>query len=387
MNARDEKLPVVGVATMGIACLLSNYGSFWQHYALRRKLRELGFATVRLSRSDDRARFSQAVYNNLYAIAANVKRIVLRRANRNELNRQERAHFKGYWKFRREFGELIAAPAEDWTSRELKAAIAGGDQVFCDCTPVSWLRTVPQGVLKLSYSASTDWLNVLKDKQWLENAATALQVFKAVGVRERLGAVGLNNALEQSVPAESVPDPVLLLKRDEWNELAIPARFDGGGAFLFVYLVNIRSYEEFNLAKLEKIAASLGVGLKICGIQGTAQFIPDQYRVVPSPTEFLALVKNAAYVLTNSFHGTVFAALFSRRFAAIRQPANRASGNVRIEEFLADLDLSARYLAPDESTENIVSMLSRSYDQSAINVELEAMSNRGSSWLADKLKT
>jgi len=42
-GVKDRKqAPLIGIATMGIACLLSNYGSFWQHYALRRKLKTQG---------------------------------------------------------------------------------------------------------------------------------------------------------------------------------------------------------------------------------------------------------------------------------------------------------------------------------------------------------
>ena len=35
------------------------------------------------------------------------------------------------------------------------------------------------------------------------------------------------------------------------------------------------------------------------------------------PSEFLSYIKNAAYVITDSFHGTVFSVLFNKQFCRL----------------------------------------------------------------------
>ena len=61
------------------------------------------------------------------------------------------------------------------------------------------------------------------------------------------------------------------------------------------------------------------------------------------PAEFLGLFQNAAYVVTNSFHGTVFSAIFQTDFEVFRRDRedDPASRNSRIDNLLRQLELDS----------------------------------------------
>ena len=64
--------------------------------------------------------------------------------------------------------------------------------------------------------------------------------------------------------------------------------------------------------------------------------------------EFLSYINNAEYVVTNSYHGTIFSLLFNKNFYAVKNKG----GNVRIENLLDLLNLEKRYIEKKEETDN-----------------------------------
>jgi hypothetical protein len=56
------------------------------------------------------------------------------------------------------------------------------------------------------------------------------------------------------------------------------------------------------------------------------------------PSEFLTYVRDAAWVLTNSFHGTVFSILFQKKFYSVY------GTNGRIEHLLQVLGLEEQHI-------------------------------------------
>jgi coenzyme F420-reducing hydrogenase beta subunit len=131
----------------------------------------------------------------------------------------------------------------------------------------------------------------------------------------------------------SVLDPTLLLEAAEWDCEAVPP--EGGGDYIFTYNIG-------GDAELEKSAASLAKSFA-CSIKTVSYSENDD----AGPREFLGLIKNAQYVLTNSFHGTAFAILFKKQFYAF--PADKIqsefSKNMRISDLLGKLGLETRLVS------------------------------------------
>lgn len=62
--------------------------------------------------------------------------------------------------------------------------------------------------------------------------------------------------------------------------------------------------------------------------------------VTAGPREFVTYVHNAQFIVTNSFHGTVFSILFRKRFFSVYKQGS----NNRIQDLLDGLSLSDRHL-------------------------------------------
>ena len=67
---------------------------------------------------------------------------------------------------------------------------------------------------------------------------------------------------------------------------------------------------------------------------------PDAQNVLPSPGQWLTLVRKAAFVVTNSFHGICFALNYRRPFLAAQLIGDSAYRNERLISLLQRFDLS-----------------------------------------------
>ena len=77
------------------------------------------------------------------------------------------------------------------------------------------------------------------------------------------------------------------------------------------------------------------------------------------PGEFLALIKNATYVITNSFHGTALSIVYKKEFVTIAH----STRGYRMTELLNKLDLSTRLWDSNVfSIETVISSMNRAED-------------------------
>ena len=141
-----------------------------------------------------------------------------------------------------------------------------------------------------------------------------LQGFSHLSVRESSGRDIVREAAGRE--AQVVLDPTLLLTAEEWSRLA--AERTVRGEYILCYCIS-RS------APLEPYVRRLAeeTGLPIVQLCGTRRKLHPKARLVldAGPAEFLSLFRDAAYVCTNSFHGTVFSVLFQRPFFTAVAPA------------------------------------------------------------------
>ena len=72
-------------------------------------------------------------------------------------------------------------------------------------------------------------------------------------------------------------------------------------------------------------------GLKIYGICRSNLSYTDKNFVFAGPETFVSLVKNASYVISNSFHGTAFAMIYGVPFKVLDRPDGL---NLRMHDLL-----------------------------------------------------
>ena len=127
------------------------------------------------------------------------------------------------------------------------------------------------------------------------------------------------------VPVQKTIDPTLLLNPDEYAEITSDRMIEE--KYLLLYT---RRYN----AKMQRYAEEMARknGWKIVEISLRATNAEKGHIMMykAGVEEFLSLVKNAEYVVTNSFHGLMFSVQFKKQFAIF----SRETGDSKIAEAL-----------------------------------------------------
>ena len=186
---------------------------------------------------------------------------------------------------------------------------------------------------KISY-ASSFGKSKLTDSE-LEIAKKYLSKYNYLSVREKTG-VDVIKAM--GLDAVEVADPTVLAGREVFSELA---KKNSWMDMPYMVLFQITFHQELYEA-CKSIANKNGLKLIL--------LIPDVFQasnldyegkiVLPSVEEWIGYLENAAYVVTDSFHATVFSIMFERPFSSYAM----AGYNGRIYNILNKLDLDKRIL-------------------------------------------
>lgn len=138
-----------------------------------------------------------------------------------------------------------------------------------------------------------------------------LEKFSAISVREEPGKELIKKLTGREVPV--VVDPTLLVRGEEWSELEQEYSVDGE----YILYYTIRRSD--NLLRYCK-ELSVKTGMKVVVVGGNIlkklrnHDKRIEYAVDISPEQWLYLVHHARYVVTNSFHGTVFSINYRKDF-------------------------------------------------------------------------
>lgn len=135
--------------------------------------------------------------------------------------------------------------------------------------------------------------------------------FDILSCREESGASYLSKILSRPIP--TVVDPVFLLKKEEWEDVAVlPKR----KKYLLIYCLS-----KGKRRQLQKIAKEIATkeNLEIVSIENEG------------PREFVGYIIGADFIVTDSFHGTSFSLIFGKRH--ISCVINKAKGT-RIENVM-----------------------------------------------------
>lgn len=127
-----------------------------------------------------------------------------------------------------------------------------------------------------------------------------------ISVREDAGAEIIKDLIDRN--AQVMPDPTLLVNLEEWDKLSIAP--DIKGKYILAYKIT-------KADKLLEFSRMLSKKTKLPIV-----YIPNdlksgsvgKLKTNVGPEEWLGYIKNAEYVVTNSFHGTVFSILFNKKF-------------------------------------------------------------------------
>ena len=215
-----------------------------------------------------------------------------------------------------------------------------------------FLNFVDDDKLKIAYAASVG-------KKWSKDdiyrVKEFLTRFDAIGVREQDTNLQINKEL--SIDSVCVPDPTILIKKDEWKKYIYDIDLSNYVLVYFPYeeiLAAARRYAKLNKKKLVVIR------------QGFNLFNREN-QMIYSPQEFLSYIYYADAVFTDSYHGILFSMYFNKQFWTNNK------GN-RILSLLDYLDLKHCLIENDKEFKNIV-------QYSDVNIKLDKLRNSGINYL------
>ncbi len=220
---------------------------------------------------------------------------------------------------------------------EADIIICGSDQIWNPVLtggsfdPAYFLKFAGNETKKISYGISFGELNIADNAKELSELSEG---FAAISVRERSSAAALTCALKREVSV--VLDPTMLMSEKEY--VSMEAAIKINRPYLLIY--NIQ-----NSALSTEIAIRIArkKGLEIIDISpNPLKRIGNSKKLVSiGPGEFLSYIKKADYIITNSFHGTVFSVIYRKEFLTI--PHSSRSG--RMVDLLNDLGLKERIIS------------------------------------------
>lgn len=249
--------------------------------------------------------------------------------------------------------------------------IAGSDQIWNSdynqgIDPMYYLCFAKEKARKIAYAASCG-KTVFTEEEW-DRVHEYLEGFRGISLRES-SAVPMFEA-HGIAGCEFVLDPTYLLSKREWA--AIETEVKGCPAdYLLVYYLDVDGRDIIQMAG--RIAKKRG--LKLVLIQnGRRKKRTDVDYVVynATPDRYIWLFRNAAFVVTNSFHGVSFSINLERQFVALR----REKYNSRLDSILQAMDLTDRYVTCDFDGE-----IARCIDYGKVNQKKEALLNRSTMFL------
>lgn len=238
------------------------------------------------------------------------------------------------------------------------ALIVGSDQIWNRGLTGGFDRMyfldIPYEGKKIAYAASTS-RKAIADYE-LEYFREVLPKFDALSTRESALAEELRR--EIGIDASWCVDPSLLIKMEDYDEIAWQGHSMAERPFIFAYFV-MEDRELSDVAK--KMAEKKGCGLKELHYY-QREWMDSSYQFADiGPAKFLWYMKNAEVVCTNSFHGTALSIIYRKEFYCVY------GSNARISNLLQDLALESRHVdmeSVDKETNNKI-------DYEAVDVKLD----------------
>jgi len=216
------------------------------------------------------------------------------------------------------------------------AYVVGSDQVWRKPygtvlhNMLSFVRN--KDAIRLSYAASFGQDNLDEYGDRLINQTRLLaKEFTAISVREFSGAE--ISKKYWGIDAEHHIDPTLLIDKKTYSGLIdddkLPTYAPNGK--LFVYVLDVAGDKQGIITKIGKILSLKPFHL----IDGDE----NNGKPMPPVTQWLRSFRDAKYVVTDSFHGTVFSIIFNKPFIAI---GNKERGLARFSSLLRVFGLEDR---------------------------------------------
>lgn len=354
---------------IGLVCnyYMLNYGSLLQCYATQKIMQDMGYdveaiqfenTPTKEGKKQQFLRLQLKQFLNPRAIMKKIERIKNTSVNEYylELRKNRKEKFNQFIEenltLSKAYHNLENVQKDIYNYDEI---VLGSDQLLCPKDILYGyhsLEFVPNDIRKISYAASfglSQLPRLVKKK-----AARDLERFDYFAAREITGAKIYKSLTGKEV--QVVVDPTFLLEKEQWQHRAGDKPIVQG-KYIYCYFIG-DNQEHRNIANKLKEKK----GLKLVTIRHIDDYIATDENFGDiaindaGPKEFINLILNAEYVLTDSFHATIFSIMYHKKFITLNRFADGSKGstNSRIDSLLGKLKLENRRINSIDELDEVI---------------------------------
>ena len=329
----------------------TNYGGVLQAYALQTVISELGFDSKQLrfsktSIDDDSTiiRIKKRMIsllqdiNNIdeliellikicrYSLSL-VYRLVQLPSQKLYINSRRELRRNNFEKFNRKYIESSIVYTNDTIAgsvNDYDIFVCGSDQIWNPSwyTKAYFLSFVPDTCLKIAYAVSIG-VDKLSEEQ-IAFMQTLVNRIQHISVREEKAKELLSDFTDKEV--EWVLDPTLLLTSEEWNSIASTEKIKT--PYVLSYILGNNKQNRTCVSSFAKKMSMKLVTLPFVASNDIRQIFFGDMHSYGGPDSFIALIRDAEYVITDSFHGMVFSILFHKKFVMLKRTNDEKHGSM-----------------------------------------------------------
>lgn len=346
-----------------------NYGSIFTYYGLNRAIEGLGHSVLMVHEPTG--------YNG-YRVQWPDDILSMEFARRMGYNYTSQEHYSKLPELNSEVKNFVVGSDQLWNPRIGRV----NDDLFLDF--------VGPDNGRIAYATSFGNRGTAKFKaDFIEKHQANLKKFVGISVREDYAIDTAKDVFD--VKAVQVVDPVILLPQSHYLELAEKATCKPSGDYLAVFFLDATE-EKRNVAV--SLADKLGVEkiVVIPNPDGGRELAMDLFKdtrfeiiTEDAPENFLFAYSHARYVVTDSFHGSVFAVIFEKPFSSIY---NTHRGADRFKSLMSSLGFDDTRRIYEADTDEMIrnnKNVSFDIDFSKANSYIELGRQKSMEWLKNTL--
>lgn len=240
-----------------------------------------------------------------------------------------------------------------YEEKNLDAVYIGSDMVF-DITqgynPYMYGLGVPSNYI-FSYAASFGYttINEIKTDDHYNQIVEGLSKMKAIGYRDE-NTKKICEELNISVKMTENIDPVLCYGFEK-EISAWDSKKWRGKKYILIYAYGSLINERKTISQLKKFSKEKELNIISCGYYHSW----CDENIPASPQEFLEMFKYAKYVVTDTFHGTIFSLILHKKFVTII-----SKNGFKVKYLLDNIHMSDR-IKKDEITKVLIQDIDYKY--------------------------
>lgn len=380
----------------------NNYGTSLQGFATIKKVADIGYdyEIIRYKKEKSLAFFLKNLIG--YIRSGGVEKYFYRRNKKKDLkNHREYRETRSVRtaavdKFKCRYFDSVSHVYNGYAALEKGSEnygviFVGSDQVWGPLSLYTGfynLLFVNNSVPKFSYASS---FGVSEIFPWQKKGVAGfLNRMDMIGVREQRGKEIVEELTGKK--ATVVCDPTFLLTKDEWMTSILSWEKEKGGRkdynltrpYILSYVLGEREDVRTQIKKLREES-----GLKVVNLPHIDNYhamddnLGDINLFDVDPFDFIRLIEGAEYVVTDSFHGSVFSILMHKKFITFyRKPqSEKGNTNSRIDSLFNLFGLSDRLFNGD-----IFSQIKKEIDYNYVDDKVDTLRQESIIFLAKGLQ-